>query len=264
MLGIHAWAALDGHTGPSRHDDRIGPLVDALTRFPAFIERARRNNDTQFHAPGWTGSVTHYPSDQHVAIDGQVAEALELAWRARNIVGLSPDLQQRIRHTIGATAWSPFFRWPSIRQNQFNWPSDLYAADAVVNGRTTLLRTDYRRQLARFLDHARRPFASGTPNLDAGLGFHYLPLFSPLNAANRISTSEYANTTFHGIDNLDAALRAGMAPLGASRMALLRAWARRLLYGGWTHAGYLKWDTGLIRSHCAGDPFSDLNIPLIV
>ena len=245
MLAVHAWAALAGHAGPARHDERIAPLVAALTRYPAFLENARRDGDTQFHVPGWTGNVTRYPSDQHVAIDGQVAEALMLAWRARDVAGLPADLQARIRHSVGATAWSPFFRWPAIRQNQFNWPSDLYEADAVVNGRGTLLRRDFARQLDRFLAHARVPFPGGTTNLNRGLGFHYLPLFSPGNGANRISTSEYANTTFHGLDSLGSALAAGMPRLRGARAAVLRAWARRLLYGEWTHAGYLNWDTGL-------------------
>jgi hypothetical protein len=245
MLAVHASAAVAGHVGPARRDDRIAPLVEILTRYPAFVEHVGRDRDDQFHDPGWTGNATRYPSDQHVAIDGQVAESLALAWQARDVAGLPEEARERIRHTVGATAWSPFFRWPAIRQNQFSWPADLYGADAIVNGRATLLRHDFRRQLERFLAHVRTPFRDGTTNLNRGLGFHYLPYFWPTSVTNRVSTSEYANATFHGLDELAPALAAGMAPLSRPQLAVLRAWARRLLYGEWTHAGYLNWDTGL-------------------
>ena len=36
-----------------------------------------------------------------------------------------------------------------------------------------------------------------------------------------------------------------MPPLDERRMWVLRSWARRILAGDWTHAGYLNWDTGL-------------------
>ena len=36
-----------------------------------------------------------------------------------------------------------------------------------------------------------------------------------------------------------------MAPLPSWALGVLRSWAWRVLYGYWTHAGYLNWDTGL-------------------
>src|SRR4051812_27760602 len=38
MLAVHASEAVAGHVGPARHDDRIAPLVEILTRYPAFVE----------------------------------------------------------------------------------------------------------------------------------------------------------------------------------------------------------------------------------
>ena len=35
-----------------------------------------------------------------------------------------------------------------------------------------------------------------------------------------------------------------MAPLAPEHVELLRAWIEHIVYGYWTHAGYLNWDTG--------------------
>lgn len=246
-LAVHAWAALAGHEGPARRDERIAPMAAMLTRAPAFLERARRpRNAPQFHVPGWTmDPVNLRPAEQHVALDAEVADALRVAWLGREISGLPPETSEAIRHAINATARSRFYRWPSIRLNQFNWQARLYAADATVTGDTTLLREDYRRQLLRFLAGARHARRGRTTNLNDGLGFVYLPNRPPSQRANRISTSEYGNMAFDGVSALDDALAAGMRKLPAARETLLRAWAQRLLAGEWTHAGYLNWDTGL-------------------
>jgi hypothetical protein len=246
MLELHAFAAIAGHLGPSRHDERIAPLVRQLTSYPAFVESSDVTPpDNQFHVPGWFANPERFPSDQHVAIDSQIAESLQSAWEARHVVALPADAQQAIRRAVGLTAWSRFFRYPSIRLNQFNWYSDLYEADAAVNGRRWLLRNDFRRQLARFLDLARRSRPGATSNLNAGLGLHYLPQFPATVGANRVSTSEYDQLIFHGIENYAAALAAGMPPFTGARARMLVDWARRALYGEWTHAGFLNWDTGL-------------------
>ena len=246
MLEIHANAAIAGHVGPSRHDDRVEPLVGALTHYPAFVESSTtRADDDQWHVPGWLADPGHFPSDQHVSLDSQVAASLQTAWEARRVIGLSEASIQAIRHSIHVVAWSSFYRWPSIRLNQFNWHADLYVADSVVNGGRWLLRNDFRRQLARFLDDARRSRAGGTSNLNAGLGLHYLPQQPANSGANRVSTSEYDELIFDGTESYASALAAGMPPMSGAQLAMLTAWARRALYGEWTHAGFLNWDSGL-------------------
>ncbi len=246
-LAVHAWAAIAGHQGASRRDERIAPMAAMLSRFPAFVEKGKRpSSASQFHLPGWTSDPTRYrPTQQHVALDAEVAEALKVAWMARDVVGLPAATSDAIVHAIQVTARSRFYRWPAVRLNQFNWQARLYGADSVVSGDAALLRDDYRHQLTDFLSAARHTGKGHTTNLNDGLGFMYLPNRLPSQRANRTSTSEYGNMVFEGLSNYATALTDGMRPLSNSQSTLLRAWAQRLLYGEWTHAGYLNWDTGL-------------------
>jgi hypothetical protein len=129
MLSVHAIAALLGHEGASRHDERIAPLVSAHTEYPAYVERREQLGPTvtgdQPHAPGWTPSTVHLSHAQHVSLDPKVAEALAYAYRVGDRVGLDPALSARIVQEVHAVATSAFFRYPAIRLNQFNWHADL-------------------------------------------------------------------------------------------------------------------------------------------
>lgn len=248
MTAVHALAAIAGHAGPARHDDRIAPMVDALTRAPAFLDVARRpaRATAHFHVPGWTPDAGSYlPLREHVSLDPQAAEGLSLALRARDIVGLPGPLADRVAHAVHSTANSAFYTWPRQKLNQFNWPADMALADASVSGDATLLQRDFPQYLNAFLDHAHHRGSGRSPNLNDGNGFLYLPNVRPTAAGNRVATSEYANIVFHALDDYEPAVAAGMPPLDAKRMWVLQSWARRILTGDWTHAGYLNWDTGL-------------------
>lgn len=248
MTAVHALAAMAGHTGPARRDERIAPMVDALTKPPAFLDVARRpaRATEHFHVPGWTPDAGSYlPLREHVSLDPQAAEGLALAVKAREIVGLPAALVERVQRAVHTTANSAFYTWPRQKLNQFNWPADMALADAAVTGDRTLLQRDFPQYLGHFLDHAHRRGKNRTPNLNDGGGFHYLPNVRPTAAGNRVGTSEYANIVFHALDDYAPAVAAGMPPLDARRMWVLKSWARRILTGDWTHAGYLNWDTGL-------------------
>ena len=95
----------------------------------------------------------------------------------------------------------------------------------------------------RFADRVR-PGGPTAGNLGPGLRFHYIPGQPPTSRRNLDST-EYANIVFSFARHYEAARRAGMAPLEGTRLGLMRSWARRVLAGYWTHAGYLNWDSGL-------------------
>ena len=243
-----ARGATAGHAGPARRDERIAPMVDALTRAPAFLDVAKRpaRATAHFHVPGWTPDAGSYlPLREHVSLDPQAAEGLALAVRARDIVGLPAALVERVQKAVRSTANSAFYTWPRQKLNQFNWPADMALADANVSGDATLLRRDFPQYLNHFLDHAHKRGRNRSPNLNDGMGFLYLPNVRPSAAGNRVGTSEYANIVFHALDDYAPAVAAGMPPLDAKRMWVLRSWARRILAGDWTHAGYLNWDTGL-------------------
>jgi len=248
LLLTHAVAALKGHTGPTRRDARARRLVDHLTRGPGWLGTAP--------APGLTQS-TCWSNDletrvrQHMSLEPKVAEALMWAWRARDQLALTPAQRYRIASTVSACAASAAWRWPRRLLDQIAWNADMYASAATVAGRTDLLVTDYRRQLADFAAGIAVPMAGmRSPNLGRGYEFHYRPDHRA-GAASNFDTPEYANITVHALAHYEQALAAGMTPLPAASIRRLRAWATRLLAGSWTHAGYLNWDTsrGFKRWH---------------
>ena len=238
MLLVHAVAAMAGHTGPARRDDRALRIAEQLCREPWFSETGARASD-QRHAPGWLdGSV------QHLVIDEQVAYGLTVAWEARAALGLPPDLAARIADCIVRTALGRFWRYPTIRLNQIGWYCRMYASAVTVGGPRDLMG-DLMDQVRRFVDQAKRPGRGReVPNLGPGYRFHYLPSAPATNRYN-LDSPEYASLTLGFLHAYADARALGMGALDDRRADVVRAWAARVLCGYWTHAGYLNWDTGL-------------------
>ncbi|MEV4423645.1 hypothetical protein AB0L40_27305 [Patulibacter sp. NPDC049589] len=244
MLAVHAAAAREGHQGASRHDERVVRLADILTRAPALLTPPATRAGGQGHVPGWSSSTVD-PGAQHVAIDPQVASALASAWEVRDVVGMPPELVDRIVASIRSVADSGFFAYPAMLLNQFNWQSDVEMAAAKVTGDPKYL-ADYRQQLARFVQGTRTALTPGrTPFLNGGLGLIYSPREAAATGPALLSSSEYENLVYSGLRHYDQAIAAGMAPLSADDEARLRLWGQRVLFGDWTHAGELNWDTSL-------------------
>ena len=247
MLQVHAGAALAGHEGPSRNDERARALVARLMQSPAPWRTSGVGvpHEKMFHLPGWITSLTDPDAVMDKAVDPQVAQALVAAWRAGDALGLEASTLQQIVQAVSAVARCSFFRYPGIRLNQLNWNCALYALDAELTGATDLLRGDYREQMLRFATFATRPeHPGGTANLGPGWHFDYLPNHVSSSMAN-LDAPEYANEVLDCVRHYDVALAAGMAPLPDWALDVFRAYAQRSLYGDWTHAGYLNWDTGL-------------------
>jgi hypothetical protein len=241
LLLIHATAARYGHAGASRQDERARRLVARMVRPPMLDYRDGRGWTPR--SACWTKLLTRSGRD-HVSLDSQVAEALAAAWRARRRLGLGASEAARVARAVDRCARHPAWRFPHLLKNQFNWSAQLYAADADVTGRRDLLRRDYRRHLVRFAAAIRRPRRGmRSPNLGPGFGFHYNPEL-PASTPGNFDTPEYANIVASALQHYPRALRAGMRPLRARDLVLLRRWVTRLLTGSWTHAGYLNWDTG--------------------
>jgi hypothetical protein len=230
MLLVHAVAALRGHHGPSRRDARARVLVRSLLSTPPYAAKLPPRNDlsSQWHAPGWVSSMHHLRSGQHVMVDSEVVDGLVYAWLARRQLGLSDELAGLIASRIHAVASGRFWRWPAIRLNQFNWYARIYSADAIVTGRSTLIRHDLRHQLARF--------AAASNNFGPGMRFHYFPQLSARVREN-FDSAEYANIV--------ASFTRFAPHVPRSERPLYRRWLRRVLFGYWTHSGYMNWDTGL-------------------
>ena len=245
MLTIHAVAASRGHDGPARNDERARLLAQRLCEAPPYFSGTTLPNpDKMFHTPGWLADLDTYDSPMDKAIDPKVAESLTAAWRARGVLGLTPELAARIVACVDGVARGPFFRYPNVRLNQINWNAELYACAHALTGNPELLRADYRRHVRRFVAGARKPLGRGqAPNLSPSYRFQYQT--NSRGSRTNVDSAEYANITLHFLIWYEQALRAGMRPLRPADMAILRAWTARVQFGYWTHAGMLSWDTGL-------------------
>lgn len=245
LLTLHAVAALHGHDGPARNDERVRALALRLCEAPPWSEHRRPFHvDRMFHFPGWTSSMRH-DGGFDKGYDPKVAEGLAFAWQAGERAALPARTLRLIEDRVGRCARGAFFRYPNIRLNQLNWPSELSAYAARVAGAGELLRVDYRAQLERFARGVERPLApGGTRNLGRGYQFHYLP-HEPAGHPYNLDSPEYANITIHCLLWYEQALAAGMRPLAERELAIYRRWVARTLCGYWTHAGAVNWDTGL-------------------
>jgi hypothetical protein len=245
LLTTHAIAALTGHDGACRQDDRARQLTVQLCQSPPWSERGSPiEPDPQFHVPGWVESMNTVEAAMDKSIDPKVAEALAYAWKARDVLKLEQETIDLIVDRISRCAHGAFYRFPNVRLNQINWHAEMYAQHATVSGDTELLVNDYRQQLERFVSGITRPLAAGgSPNLGPGYRFHYLPHKPPDHGLN-FDSAEYASMTCHFLIWYEQALRAGMAALAPEQIRLLRAWVEHIVCGYWTHAGYLNWDTG--------------------
>jgi hypothetical protein len=242
LLLVHSVAALRGHQGPARQDDRARAIAARAVQSPPFVEVLDRQFG-QLHAPGWAGSMSSTIGMQHLVVDAEVAEALAAAWRARTALALPPETVALIQDRLYRVAASAFWRYPAIRLNQLNWHAAIYAAAAEATGDLSFLHRDLRAQVARFVRGVRRPAPGTAGNLGPGMRFHYVPS-APRSQSRNVDSAEYANIVASFARFWDGARRLGMAPLAAADRQLLARWMQRVLAGYWTHAGYLNWDTG--------------------
>jgi hypothetical protein len=244
LLLVHSAAALRGHEGAARRDDRARIIVGRLVSTPPFIEALDVPvPGSQPHVPGWTASMTDPNTAQHLVVDGEVTDALAIAWRARDVLGIDPTVQALMQDRLRRTADGPYWRYPTLRLNQINWYAEVYNAAAESTGDPIWLQRDLRGQLTQFVRSIRAPAAGTAGSLGPGMQFHYLPAGSTRSQLN-IDSAEYANIVASVSRFYDAAILRGMRPLPVADEALLRRWMRRVLAGYWTHAGYLNWDTG--------------------
>ncbi|MDO9355425.1 MAG: hypothetical protein Q7T55_17120 [Solirubrobacteraceae bacterium] len=252
LLQLMSMAALAGHQGPIRHDERIEPLVKVLTSAPVLVVRSLRPRQVGHfpHAPAWTPAIGEEPEQAvlHPSIDTSVVRSLTAAWRVRDLIGMAPETSARIAQVLTELAASPFYKFPSRALNQMNWHTEVYSAALEVAGDTSIL-PDYRAQLMRFADLADRAdkteWPGGSSYLTSGGGFRYLPNRSKNAQLNKVETTEYGNLALSSLGMYQAAIRAGMVPLPEKEIQVLKRWSRHMLLGSWTHAGYPNWDTGL-------------------
>jgi hypothetical protein len=242
LLLVHSMAALRYHEGPARQDDRARVIAARMVQSPPFVDVLDRQFG-QTHAPGWGGSMTSTIGMQHLVVDAEVAEALAAAWRARDLLGLTPEVAAAIAQRLHSVAVSAFWRYPAIRLNQINWPIAIYSAAAEATGDLSLLHRDLRAQVAWFVRGVRRPRRGTAGNLGPGMRFHYLP-DRPLEWSMNLDSAEYANIVASFARFWDAARARGTLPLRTADRQLLKRWMQRVVAGYWTHSGYMNWDTG--------------------
>ncbi len=244
LLLLHSAAALRGHEGPARQDARARSIVAQLMGTPPWVEAIGYPPPQGHpHVPGWLSSMTNPTTAMHLVVDGEVTDALSIAYRARDVLGLDPVVQELMRDRLRRVADGPYWRYPTLRLNQINWYAEVYNAAAEATGDPIWLHRDLRGQLAAFVQSIREPAKGTAGSLGPGMQFHYLPQGSPRSSLN-IDSAEYANIVASVVRFYDAAIARGMRPLPPADEELLRRWMRRVLAGYWTHTGYLSWDTG--------------------
>jgi hypothetical protein len=244
MLLVHAAAAARGHEGAARQDARARSIVAQLMGSPPWIERVvSPPRGSQPHVPGWVASMSNSRTAQHLVVDGEVTDALAVARRARDALGLDPGVRLLMQDRLRRVADGPYWRYPTLRLNQINWYAEVYGAAAEATGNPVWLQRDLRGQLVQFVRSIRAPAPGAAGSLGPGMQFHYLPAASPRTRLN-VDSAEYANIVASVVRFYDAAVTRGMRRLPAADEALLRRWMKRVLAGYWTHAGYLNWDTG--------------------
>jgi hypothetical protein len=244
MLLLHAAAAARGHEGAARQDARARSIVAKLMTTPPWVEAVPfPPPGSQPHVPGWVASMSDEATAQHLVVDGEVTDALAMAWRARDALAIDPAVQVLMQDRLRRVADGPYWRYPTLRLNQINWYAEVYAAASEATGDPIWLQRDLRGQLLQFVRSIRSPEPGTAGSLGPGMQFHYLP-GGPAHSQLNIDSAEYANIVASVVRFYDAALARGMRPLSPSDEALLRRWMRRVLAGYWTHAGYLNWDTG--------------------
>ena len=240
LLLVHAVAAQRGHTGPARNDRRARSIVRWLVDSPIWTERKPLANK-QAHAPGWVAETGGW--QQHLVIDAEVVDGLTHAFRARRALDLPSRSVRLITDRIHRLAAGPYWRWPTIRLNQFNWHLLVFAGDATVSGHRETLARGAAAHLERFTGGVG-PKGLAAGNLGPGMHFRYLPHERSEHPMN-VDSAEYANIVLSFSRFYEQARAAGMPRPAARRLRLLREWVRRAVAGYWTHGGYANWDTGL-------------------
>jgi hypothetical protein len=244
MLLLFSTAALRGHEGAARQDARARSIAAKLMSTPPWVETVvDPAPGSQPHAPGWVASMSEERTAQHLVVDGEITDALAMAWLARDALGLDPSVQVLIQDRLRRVAEGPYWRYPTLRLNQVNWYAEVYNAATLATGNPVFLQRDLSGQLAALIRSIRSPAPNTAGTLGPGMQFHYLPhglVRSQLN----VDSAEYANIVASVARFYDSSLALGMRPLPAADEALLRRWMTRVLAGYWTHAGYMNWDTG--------------------
>jgi hypothetical protein len=244
LLLLHSVAALRGHEGAARQDARARSIAAQFMNTPPWVETVTAPPPGSHpHVPGWVASMSEPNTPQHLVVDGEVTDALAVAWLARDALGLDPTVQALIADRLRRVAEGPYWRYPTLRLNQVNWYAEVYNAAALATGNPVYLQRDLRGQLAALIRSIRDPAPGTAGTLGPGMQFHYLPHGLERSKLN-VDSAEYANIVASVARFYDAAIALGMRPLPPEDEALLRRWMTRVLAGYWTHAGYLNWDTG--------------------
>lgn len=247
MLAIHARAALSGHQGPARNDQRVRMLSKRMINWPIYISDYNQGSGNHKHGPGFTIGIDK-PGEQHVSFDMQISNALTLAFKTGL---LSQETEGQIKERIPQVARQDVLSYPTVQLNQVNWPIQVWANAGQLGDDPTEVNRQVRGQMKQWVDGMFSPMPGlEIPNLSRGMGLHY-PVETPDSKGNLISTTEYANIIYAGFDVYERMIEAGMEPLSSEDEAKMQAWAGRLIRGDWTHGGWPNWDSahGFERWH---------------
>ena len=194
-LLIHSAAALRGldSSHPARADARARSIALQLTQTPPWIETVTDPlPGSQPHSPGWVGSMHSIRSGQHLVVDGEVADGLAMAYKARDALGLDNNTRTLIVDRLRRVALGPYWRYPTLRLNQVNWYAEVYSAATDATSDASYLQRDMRGQIVALIRSIRAPKPCTAGTLGPGMQFHYSP-DSPPRAQLNVDSAEYAN-----------------------------------------------------------------------
>ena len=182
-LLVHSAAALRGldASHPVRADARARSITAALMRTPPWIESVTDPAaGSQPHSPGWVASMQLLKSSQHLVVDGEVTDALAMAWLARDAIGLDNATRALLVDRLRRVALGPYWRYPTLRLNQINWYAEVYMAATTATSDLSYLQRDFRGQLLAV--HPQHPLPGEGHGRDARPG-HAVPLHAGRPAA---------------------------------------------------------------------------------
>ena len=136
LLFTHATAALAGHRGPARQDERARSIALRLCQVPPWRPEGTGPPPTggrrdQTHDWGW-GATMDSHEHQHVAIDAAVVRGLAQTWLARAALGLDAARRRRDRDRRPALRDEPVLRLSRAAAQ----PDQLAGRDLPLGGRS--------------------------------------------------------------------------------------------------------------------------------
>ena len=167
------------------------------------------------------------------------------AWRARDVIGLPDGDRDLIADRVSRCARGRVLPLPerAPEPDQLELRAVRAPRDGHRRQRAARQRLPRAGRALRDGIKQRRDAAAARPTSARATASTTCPHRPPTHPFN-LDSAEYASETFHFILLLRAGPAGRHGAAAPEHVELLRAWVEHIVYGYWTHGGYLNWDTG--------------------